>query len=160
MLFQSDSLFINKTQYETKGINMTSITISLERFLGFTKSTQDEILNVFREELPTINTVEGELTRKQVNAFLNGLSEKSKAVLKAIVENFDSNHIHYGELIEKLNMVDENLTGVWSGITKRSRNIANDPDFDLIDWNTRGKDGVAIGIMHPITFAHIAAYFR
>lgn len=141
---------------------MTSITISLEKFLGLTKSTQDEILNIFREELQTINTntVEGELTRKQVNAFLSGLSEKSKTVLKAIVENFDNNHIHYEQLIKKLDMVDENLTGVWSGITKRSRNIANDQNFDLIDWNTRDKDGFAIGIMHPITFSHIAAYFR
>lgn len=141
---------------------MTSITISLEKFLGLTKSTQDEILNVFREDMPTINTntVEGELTRKQVNAFLNGLSEKSKTVLKAIVENFENNNIHYKQLIKKLDMVDENLTGVWSGITKRSRNIATDPNFDLIDWNTRDKDGFAIGMMHPITFSHIAAYFR
>lgn len=140
---------------------MTSITISLEKFLGLSKSTQDEILNVFREQLPPINTntIEGELTRKQVNTLLNGLSEKSKTVLKAIVENFDSNNIHYEQLLEKLDMVNENLTGVWSGITKRSRNIANDPDFDLIDWNTRDKEGCAIGIMHCITFSHIAAYF-
>lgn len=141
---------------------MTSITISLEKFLGLSKSTQDEILNVFREQLPPVNanTIEGELTRKQVNTLLNGLSEKSKTVLKAIVENFDSNNIHYEQLLEKLDMVNENLTGVWSGITKRSRNIANDPDFDLIDWNTRDKYGSVIGIMHPITFSHIAAYFR
>ncbi len=141
---------------------MTSITISLEKFLGLSKPTQDEILNVFREQLPPINTntIEGELTRKQVNTLLNGLSEKSKTVLKAIVENFDSNNIHYEQLLEKLDMVNENLTGVWSGITKRSRNIANDPDFDLIDWNTRDKDGHAIGIMHCITFSHIAAYFN
>ncbi|MFK8986699.1 hypothetical protein [Acinetobacter seifertii] len=141
---------------------MTSITISLEKFLGLTKSTQDEILNVFREEQQTvnINTVEGELTRKQVNALLNGLSEKSKTVLKVLVENFDNNHIHYDELIKTLDMVDENLTGVWSGITKRSRNIANDSNFDLIDWNTRDKYGSVIGMMHPITFSHIAAYFR
>ena len=141
---------------------MTSITISLEKFLGLSKPTQDEILNVFREQLPPINTntIEGELTRKQVNTLLNGLSEKSKTVLKAIVENFDSNNIHYEQLLEKLDMVNENLTGVWSGITKRSRNIANDPDFDLIDWNTRDKEGCAIGIMHCITFSHIAAYFN
>lgn len=141
---------------------MTSITISLEKFLGLTKSTQDEILNVFREEQQTVNTntVEGELTRKQVNALLNGLSEKSKTVLKVLVENFDNNHIHYDELIKTLDMVDENLTGVWSGITKRSRNIANDSNFDLIDWNTRDKYGSVIGMMHPITFSHIAAYFR
>lgn len=99
-------------------------------------------------------------TRKQVNNFLSGVSDKSKSVLKAIVQNFENNNIHYEQLVKNLDMVDENLTGVWSGITKRSRNTANDPDFDLIDWNIRDKDGCAIGMMHPITYSHIAAYFR
>jgi len=141
---------------------MTSINISLEKFFGLSKATQEEILNLFKQEqlATATDTLEGELTRKQVNTFLNGLSDKSKTVLKAIVENFENNNIHYDQLIQKLDMVDENLTGVWSGITKRSRNIANDSDFELIDWNTRDKDGHAIGMMHPITYSHIAAYFR
>lgn len=141
---------------------MTSINISLDNFFGLSKSTQDEILNLFKQEQPatTADTLEGELTRKQVNNFLNGLSDKSKTVLKGIVQNFENNNIHYGELVKKLDMGDVNLTGVWSGITKRSRNIANDPHFDLIDWYTYDKDGSAIGMMHPITYSHIAAYFR
>jgi hypothetical protein len=142
---------------------MTSLNISLDQFFGLSKATQDEILSLFQQQqLSAVkaDTLEGELTRKQVNNFLSGLSDKSKSVLKAIVQNFENNNIHYEQLVKKLDMVDENLTGVWSGITKRSRNIANDPDFDLIDWNTRDKDGCAIGMMHPITYSHIAAYFR
>jgi hypothetical protein len=104
--------------------------------------------------------VDGELTRRQVSNLLSVLSDKSKNILRTMVRNFSHNDINYRDLLKNLGMTEEdNLTGVWSGITKRSRNVANDPSFDLIDWNSN-EDNIAVGSMHPTTFKYISEYFK
>ncbi|MCU4385538.1 hypothetical protein [Acinetobacter radioresistens] len=141
---------------------MTQLVISLDQFQKLSTSTQAEILNIFQPQInhENVEDVDGELTRRQVSNLLSGLSDKSKNILRTMVRNFSHNDINYRDLLKNLGMTEEdNLTGVWSGITKRSRNVANDPSFDLIDWNSN-EDNIAVGSMHPTTFKYISEYFK
>lgn len=152
--------FVNY-QYLLKGFSMSYFSISKEDFQSFTITTQTEILAVYQTKKTIENTdsSDGELTKKQVNDLLSGLSEKSKGILKTIVKEFEYNQINYTILLKKLNMVDENLTGVWSGITKRARGVSHDKQLKLIEW-VWPDDSTCIGSMHPNTFNYISDYFK
>lgn len=141
---------------------MTSLTISLDKFMTLSENAQKEILDLFRnkQKITREEATEGELTRRQVSNLLHGLSDKSKSVLKMTVKEFESDHIDYEQLLEKLDMVGENLTGVWSGITKRCRNVTGDQEFVLIDWAKCEDNDNYIGSMHPRTFSLMAEYFK
>lgn len=143
---------------------MTNISISLEDFKKLSLTTQTEVLSIFQPKISSENNedLDGELTRRQVLNLINGLSDKSKNILRTIVKNFSHDDINYKELLKNLGMTEEdNLTGVWSGITKRSRNaaVANDPSFDLITWNPN-QDNIYVGSMHPTTFKYMTEYFK
>lgn len=143
---------------------MTHVSISLEDFKKLSLITQTEVLSLFQPQINSENTeeLEGELTRKQVNNLLTGLSDKSKNILRTIIKNFNHDNINYSELLKNLGLTEEdNLTGVWSGITKRSRNVsvANDPSFNLITWNSN-EDNIYVGSIHPTTFKYISEYFK
>ncbi|OTG62220.1 hypothetical protein [Acinetobacter silvestris] len=143
---------------------MTLISISLDEFKKLSLATQAEILSIFQPQISCENSedLDGELTRRQVSNLINGLSDKSKNILRTIVRNFSHDDINYKDLLKNLGMTeDDNLTGVWSGITKRSRNaaVANDPSFDLIAWNTN-EDNIYVGCMHPTTFKYMSEYFK
>mgnify|MGYP007088056755 CR=1 FL=1 len=141
---------------------MSNLTLTKDDFAKLSSTTQMEILSLFTPEIKyEMKKVDGELSYQQVRNLLNGLSEKSKNMLKVIVQNFKHDAIKYRELLEILGLTeDDNLTGVWSGITKRSRNsaVANDSSFNLINWDYDDVN-LYIGSIKPKTFQHIIEYF-
>jgi len=69
----------------------------------------------------------------QVNKFLEGCSEKTKNVLKIIVKNKNGNFL-LSEIAKALNMTIDDLSGVWGGLTKRTRTILGEKNFKLVTW--------------------------
>lgn len=145
---------------------MTSVSISKEDFVKLSISTRDEIIKLLSNN-STIYLSEdaegdGELTKKQVNEIIKGLSEKSRGVLKAAA-SFDNHIIKFDDLLEKLDTDADAIKGVWSGITTRCRNVSNDPSFMLIEWvSEEDEDETVFANMrfHPTTYAHIVSYFK
>jgi hypothetical protein len=146
----------------------TSINISLNSFRRLSTSTQQEILALFTltnmdqvsSESQNKDSFDGELTKKQVNLFLLGLSEKSKNVIKTMILEFPNNSIPYDKLLIKLDMQDDNMTGIWSGITKRSRTASQDETFTLIDWSWSEELQTNIGRFHPTTHQYLMQFFK
>lgn len=150
-------------RYETTQVRiniMSNIVISKEDFSKLSHSVQTEILNLFlKKQIIQQDELDGELTKKQVFDLIEGLSDKSKGVLKATVK-FENNSINFNELLEELDTTEEDLKGVWSGLTKRTRNVANDSDLHLINWYWNEEDQSYTLTFHPTTYSHIVSYFK
>lgn len=138
---------------------MTYIGINKDDFSKLSISAQTEILNLFKNNslIDSSEEMDGELTKKQVNEIIKGLSEKSRNVLKAVA-NLGSNFIAFDDLLVELDTDADEIKGVWSGLTTRSRNITHDPEFTLIDWVWQGEE--CFMKFHPTTYSHIVSYFQ
>lgn len=138
---------------------MTHISINKDDFSKLSISAQTEILNLFKNNslIDSSEEMDGELTKKQVNEIIKGLSEKSRNVLKAVA-NLGSNFIAFDDLLVELEADADEIKGVWSGLTTRSRNITHDPDFTLIEWVWQGEE--CFMKFHPTTYTHIVSYFQ
>lgn len=138
---------------------MTYISINKDDFSKLSISAQTEILNLFKNNslIDSSEEMDGELTKKQVNEIIKGLSEKSRNVLKAVA-NLGSNFIAFDDLLVELDANADEIKGVWSGLTTRSRNITHDPEFTLIDWVWQGEE--CFMKFHPTTYTHIVSYFQ
>jgi hypothetical protein len=153
---------------------MASIIISSKDFNNLSTDCQQEILRLF-QDLHTkignensekqINTEEseqdyaGELTKKQVNDLMTGLSDKIKDILKKIVE-YPHDSVLYQELLRDLGMQGQNMGGIWAGLTKRSRTVSKDPEFALINWDFNESQGDFVIKLHPQTYRYIQNYFN
>lgn len=138
---------------------MTHISINKDDFSKLSISAKTEILNLFKNNslINSSEEMDGELTKKQVNEIIKGLSEKSRNVLKAVA-NLGSNFIAFDDLLDELEADADEIKGVWSGLTTRSRNITHDPDFILIEWVWQGEE--CFMKFHPTTYTHIVSYFQ
>lgn len=138
---------------------MTHISINKDDFSKLSISAQTEILNLFKNNslIDSSEEMDGELTKKQVNEIIKGLSEKSRNVLKAVA-NLGSNFIAFDDLLVELEADADEIKGVWSGLTTRSRNITHDPDFILIEWVWQGEE--CFMKFHPTTYTHIVSYYQ
>lgn len=153
---------------------MASIIISSKDFNNLSTDCQQEILRLF-QDLHTkignensekqINTEEseqdyaGELTKKQVNDLMTGLSDKIKDILKKIVE-YPHDSVLYQELLKDLGMQGQKMGGIWAGLTKRSRTVSKDPEFALINWDFNESQGDFVIKLHPQTYRYIQNYFN
>ncbi|MBF7686528.1 hypothetical protein I2F17_11940 [Acinetobacter sp. B10A] len=139
---------------------MSNICIEKSDFYKLSIATQNEIISLFKNKA-TFSEGEyddqGELTKKQVYEIISGLSEKSRNVLKAIA-SFHKNNILFDNLLNVLGTNEKEIKGVWSGLTTRSRNITNDPEFLLITW--LWNEDICTMKFHPITYKYIVMYFK
>ena len=149
---------------------MPSIVISSNDFNKLSSSCQQEILQLFKsssisftEKQSEINDSEqnlaGELTQKQTDKLMAGVSDKSKSILKKIVE-YPHDSVLYQTLMKDLGMQDQSLRGIWAGLTKRARNVSNDTDFCLIYWDYNELQGDYTVRLHPQTYHYIKNYFN
>ena len=76
-----------------------------------------------------------ELTIAFVRKLTDKLSEKTLNALKVIAQS-DTPQFHMKDVIDATNGADDymGMRGVWSALTRRTRNILNDSDADLIWW--------------------------
>ena len=87
-----------------------------------------------------------ELGIQAARAFLQGCGGKTKQAIAYIVETGES--FTMDEI--KFVMKQDDLRGVWTGLTKRVRTITGDKEAALIAWEQLG-DGDWRGRMMPVT---------
>ena len=69
----------------------------------------------------------------QANRFLEGCSEKTKRVLRGIVQGNDR-YFLLSDLSKNLGMTIDELSGVWGGLTKRTRTVLGEKKFKIVVW--------------------------
>lgn len=140
---------------------MSDVILSKQDIQKLSVSAQNEIINLlFKTNLQESSEEDfGELTKKQVSDLIDGLSEKSRSVLKAVAE-FNENIINFNALLKLLEVEEKDIKGVWSGLTTRSRNISNDSEFYLIYWEWSEDQQSYLMKFHPKTYEYIVAYFQ
>lgn len=76
-----------------------------------------------------------ELTLAFVRKLTDKLSDKTLNALKVIAQS-DTPQFHMKDVIDATSGADDymGMRGVWSALTRRTRNILNDSDADLIWW--------------------------
>ena len=140
---------------------MSYIALSIQDIKSLSATAKKEIFELlgYSDSHNDSEEGDGELTKKQVINLVQGLADKSKHILKTMVLNFDKNEIVYQVLLQELDMVGENLTGVWSGITKRARTASGDPEFTLIDWVWNEELNDNVGRFNSNTYNHLKNIF-
>ncbi len=74
-----------------------------------------------------------DLSVAQATEFFSGLrSDMTKKVLRAIVRN--GGKFRFKALVQSLNVNMDDLSGVWGGLTKRTRTVLADKKAKLIAW--------------------------
>jgi hypothetical protein len=91
-----------------------------------------------------------DLSLSQVRKFLERCSVKTRTALRLIaksnVAGFTNKQIANGLGVD---LDQEDLRGVWGGITRRSRAILGDPNADVVEWVWRNDDWY--GRVSPVT---------
>ena len=76
-----------------------------------------------------------EISPGQARDFLKGCSEKTKTAIKAMVKG-DSRLFQLKDVALSVGVGATELTGVWSGLTRRTKTVTKNPDAYLIDWTS------------------------
>jgi len=83
--------------------------------------------------------IQTDLSPAQFKQFIDGCSDKSKAALKAMVEGPTST-FKVASVAKAAGCAPTELTGVWSGLTKRVRTVTGDRKAYLWRWGTAEVD--------------------
>ncbi|TGR08786.1 hypothetical protein EN833_15090 [Mesorhizobium sp. M4B.F.Ca.ET.190.01.1.1] len=75
-----------------------------------------------------------ELSPGQVREFLSGCSQKTKSAIRAMVKG-ESRFFHLKDVAAEIGVPVTGLTGVWSGLTRRTKTVTGDSEAYLIDWS-------------------------
>jgi hypothetical protein len=107
-----------------------------------------------------------ELTVAMVRKLTDRLSDKTLTALKVIAQS-DSPHFHMKDVISATvgasNYMD--IRAVWSALTRRTRNIMDDANADLIWWTGEEiYDGEGayvdhVGSIAPLTYQSLRTHF-
>jgi len=137
---------------------MSGIFLSLTDLQKLSTNARSEVLSLIADGLND-DIFEGngegptDLSSLQAEKLVRGLSGKSRSVLRAILENSDSsNGFWCEELASELELDVGDLTGVWSGLTRRIRTVTGAPDAYLIAWAWDDERQDYYGKMHTATF--------
>ncbi|WP_426576731.1 hypothetical protein ACP179_20660 [Xenorhabdus stockiae] len=119
---------------------MSGIFISSQDWEKLTDRTREELLtlvtNGAREDV-SYEEMGGatDLSSLQAANLVRGLGEKSRKVLKAILEVSDvQGRFWCKEAANELGVESESFRGVWSGLTRRLRSITGDDESYLFEW--------------------------
>ncbi|CND92256.1 MULTISPECIES: hypothetical protein [Enterobacterales] len=138
---------------------MTSgIFLSREDLMLLSDSAKEEVL-----ALATGESISGvyeeledgptDLSSLQAERLVRGLSDKSRSVLKAILESEDGEQGFWCKSVaEELGFDVSELSGVWSGLTRRTRTVSDDSDAYLIGWALDESRDDYYGTLHPTTY--------
>jgi len=136
--------------------------ISRSDFQKMSERTQDEILNAVTggdsspQSEPDYSGLAVALNSMQATQFVKGLSGKSRNVLKTILEIKGVESGFWMKTLAVVLMVEaDSLTGVWSGLTRRSRTVTGDENAYLIDWVWHEEDDDYFGTLNNVTIKHL-----
>ena len=137
---------------------MSGFFLSSNDFSQLSQSSKDEILMIVSgQKIQNVyeNTKDGpiDLSSLQAEKLVRGLSDKSRAVLKLIIESNDGEHGFWCKNVAKeLNIDVSELSGVWSGLTRRTRTVSDDSEAYLIAWAWDDNANDYYGKLHTITY--------
>lgn len=130
----------------------------IERLLqGTSTETAKAVAAPIREVEDVVVEKGADLSVAQATAFLEGCSDKTKKVIRAIVAS-GTGKFRLNALAQTLNVGLGDLGGVWGGLTKRTRTILGDKKANLIAWRNfydleDNKWLDAAGTLSEVTYA-------
>jgi len=137
------------------------IFLSSASFGTFSPSTQAEILNFLRSApgvAPTVSAVvvddcddgPADLSENQVRRFLERCSGKTIAALQVIADS-PATGFRMKDVGKALgvDLAERDIRGVWSGLTRRTRTVLDNPKVYLIGWDQLADEWV--GWVSPAT---------
>ncbi|OKO98151.1 hypothetical protein [Xenorhabdus eapokensis] len=147
----------------------TGIMVSKEDFAKLSERTREELLelvtNSINGHIVSENITNNEeepweptdLSSIQAAKFVKGLGEKSRRVLKTILEvgKGEKGEFWCKDVAKKLDIKSESLTGVWSGLTRRIRSVTEDEDACLFDWQPDDNRCDYQGTFHEVTYKNL-----
>lgn len=136
--------------------------ISRSDFQKMSERTQEEILSAVTGEDSSPQSaldysgLAADLSSLQATQFVKGLSGKSRNVLKAILEIKGVESGFWMKTLAVTLMVEsDSLTGVWSGLTRRSRTVTGDENAYLIDWVWHEEEEDYFGTLNNVTIKNL-----
>ena len=124
---------------------MPSITLSSDEFAELPPYVQRVVLGRFAQIGAEIGALDNDddgpadLSVAQVKKLVSACSEKTIDVLREIIE-FPVAGFGLSELEERCDAESTGLKGCWTGLTRVTRRILEDPEAMLIDWSAFGDD--------------------
>ncbi|MBP6518669.1 hypothetical protein [Shewanella sp.] len=135
--------------------------ISKEDFVKMPERTQSDILNTVTGGQSETSETEykgsaADLSSLQAATLVKGLSSKTRNVLKTIVElPYIEKGFWEADLAYELKCKPESLSGVWSGLTRRTRTITSDKSAYLIDWKWDEEMEGNLGSLNTVTLKNL-----
>lgn len=131
-------------------MNTSGIFITSDHLKSLSKQEQDLLFNIISGRSPTVDMpttslstdpsseVEDEhfveLSPGQAREFYAGCSAKTRKAIDVIADS-DSRRFQLADVAKAIGVKTTELTGVWGGLTRRSKTITGDNSAYLIDWN-------------------------
>ena len=156
---------------------MSGLFISAEQLKELSEPTQYEIIQlcvrgVKRSVMDAVledgfsSGVAVDLSSSQANRLVKGLSEKSRNVLLSFIELSDQFAEHEGQGVYAEDLAAnagyslDDIKGVWSGLTRRTRSVTEDKNAELFHWEWDDEKEDNYAIMHPATVANLKRAFN
>lgn len=140
---------------------MPNIILSEEDLASFTKTTRNEIAafihsQLFQdEEIENNDGVAIDLSSSQASELINKISKKSLAVLRAML-NEGEDGFYFDDIAEAIGEDEDDLRGVFSGLTRRVRNVTGQPKAELFDkWVDYDDNDRRWGQMNLVTYNNL-----
>jgi len=171
-----DESYINESTVMTQA-TAAALIMPMSIFADLSKQTRSEIMEAMMDGSSASSLTshsnsqtsdsEGpaELTKALVRKLTSTMGGKTTNALRAIAEG--DRRFRSSTVLAATGDADllKDLRAVWAAITRRTRNVLNDPDADLIWWDEDGifdKDGEYIdheGEVSEITHNSLRAHF-
>ncbi|HHY2939354.1 TPA: hypothetical protein ACV5RJ_003659 [Enterobacter roggenkampii] len=140
---------------------MPNIILSEEDLASFTKTTRNEIAafihsQLFQdEEIENNDGVAIDLSSSQASELINKISKKSLAVIRAML-NEGEDGFYFDDIAEAIGEDEDDLRGVFSGLTRRVRNVTGQPKAELFDkWFDYDNNDRRWGKMNLVTYNNL-----
>lgn len=140
---------------------MPNIILSEEDLASFTKTTRNEIAafihnQLFQdEEIENNDGVAIDLSSSQASELINKISKKSLSVLRAML-NEGEDGFYFDDIAEAIGENEDDLRGVFSGLTRRVRNVTGQPKAELFDkWVDYDDNDRRWGQMNLVTYNNL-----
>lgn len=140
---------------------MPNIILSEEDLASFTKTTRNEIAafihnQLFQdEEIENSDGVAIDLSSSQASELINKISKKSLSVLRAML-NEGEDGFYFDDIAEAIGENEDDLRGVFSGLTRRVRNVTGQSKAELFDkWVDYDDNDRRWGQMNLVTYNNL-----
>lgn len=156
---------------------MSGFFISSDEFNELSQPTQYEIIqlccrgikgevvkNIMGDEQSSGVAID--LSSSQASRLIKGLSDKSRKALLAAVEilnDLDEDEVkivYANDIAFHMGVELDEIKGVWSGLTRRTRNVTGDRSAELFHWDWDDEREDNYGKLHPTTIANLKRAFN